>query len=157
MFTLKSRCKWMTSHTGVLWVLWVIDCDLYERLCGKNTPSLLEGRETCLYLNGGCNVFCNIRRISFQPDGAESGTQLCTLNGQKRARWSGPCGGVAFVIRPSITETECSVRLQRGPGAPLCCSPQQNSYRRFPSFSTSAYLIWNHAFPNQPFRLCWQQ
>lgn len=45
--------------------------------------------------------------ISFQPDVAESGTQVCTLNGQKRARLSGPCGGVAFVISPSITETEC--------------------------------------------------
>lgn len=54
-----------------------------------------------------CNVFCNARRISFQPDAAESGTQVCTLNGQKRARLSGPCGGVAFVIGPSITETEC--------------------------------------------------
>lgn len=74
----------------------------------KILPHYWNYREACLYSNSGCNVFCSTRRISFQPDGAESGTQLCTLNGEKRARLSGPCGGVAFVISRSITETQCS-------------------------------------------------
>lgn len=41
-----------------------------------------------------------------QSDGAESGTELCTLNGQKMQH-GGVAAVAAFVISLSITETEC--------------------------------------------------
>lgn len=70
-------------------------------MCFESLAARLYGKKYSLTIETNVS-----RRISFQPDAAESGTQVCTLNGQKRARLSGPCGGVAFVIGPSITETE---------------------------------------------------